>query len=340
MSIVEIAKRTGISKSTVSRALNNGSVSVKKQHLIEQAIRDMGYQIPKIRRGPKRKDHKLMIAVLFLGDDLRLLQDPETTYSPIFHSLLGMEIQEGVEIASHLFTASSLLHADLGGYSGFIILGPPPKDQVVAEALEKTLSHLPLVYIQDAVITAKFPTFLENVDRVFYENQLIGCIAGRYLLGKGYKRLAILNPYYCHPIHDVRTNSFIHTLHEHHIQAELYLNTASRSNASPVYADVDGLVERMVRGGALPEGLFVTNDIRAVHVYSALLSRGIRPMVDIDIISCDNMPFFTNQMNPRPAEIDIGLGRLGHCAINLLRQSVDKNGEEPETVLVRPKLVI
>jgi DNA-binding LacI/PurR family transcriptional regulator len=341
MSIIEIANRTGISKSTVSRVLNNGSVSKSKRQLIEQAIKDIGYQIPKVRRGPKknRKRDKIAIGLLFLEDNFCLLQNPETYYPLLLNSLIENRIKEEVEVSPHFFTSSSLTSEDLNSYNAFIIFGSVPGNGIVSDSVEKLLKKLPAVYIQGDAVAESPSNPLEDIDRVYYENQLVGCIAAKHLIGKGHKRLAFLSPYYRHPIHDVRMNSFTLTARYHHIPNSLYIQNEPQKG-SPTYADVDKLVEQMVKSDQLPEGLFVTADIRTVHVYNALSSRGIKPMEDIDIISCDNVPFFTEQMNPKPAEIDTNITKVASAAIELLQQRIKEGKGEPKTVLVRPKLIV
>jgi DNA-binding LacI/PurR family transcriptional regulator len=339
MSIIEIANRTGISKSTVSRVLNNGSVSKKKRLLVEQAIMEMGYRVPKLRRGPKKKRGKIVIGLLFLVDDFRLLQSPDSSYSLIFHSLIGSDIKEDVEISPRFLVASSLNSKDLSEYDGFIILGSIPRDEIVLDCIKKILNCSPAVYIQDSITATAHSTPLENIDRVYYENQLVGCLAAKYFLSKKYKRIALLNPYYRHPIHEVRVSSFNYALYTHGLEASLYIRQTPQSQSSPSFAEIDELVEQMIQDG-LPEGLFVTADIRTVHTYNLLLSRGVKPMKDIDIISCDNIPFFTEQMNPKPAEIDIGLSKIGSCAIELLQRRIAGDLTDPQTILVRPELVI
>lgn len=43
LSILDIAKRAGVSKSTVSRVINGGSVSPSTKELVEQTMAEMGY---------------------------------------------------------------------------------------------------------------------------------------------------------------------------------------------------------------------------------------------------------------------------------------------------------
>lgn len=55
-SILEVARRAGVSKSTVSRVLNGGSVSEKARLAVECAIQEMDYHpngIARVLRGAK-----------------------------------------------------------------------------------------------------------------------------------------------------------------------------------------------------------------------------------------------------------------------------------------------
>ena len=341
MSIIEIANRTGISKSTVSRVLNNGSVSDAKRRIIEQAIKELGYKVPEVRRGPKRHKRrgKALVGVLFLSDDYRLMQNPETYYPALLHSLITCTRQDELEISPRYLIPTTLEGENLDKYSGFILFGPCPKDGNLPVQVKKLVTRMPSVYIQSEAINETPSNPLEQIDRVFYENQMIGCIAAKYLINKGHKHPALICPYFRHPIHDTRINSFSMTCRYHHVEAALYVAEKTLAS-SPTYAHVDQMVGQMIENVPLPDGLFVTADIRTVHTYGALLSRGIKPMEDIDIISCNNTPFFTEQMNPKPAEIDLNIAGVGYTAIEVLKQRIDYKNAPAKTVLVRPELVI
>lgn len=66
LSILDIAKRAGVSKSTVSRVINGGSASPKTRELIEHTMQEMGYYPNYMARG-LRGVHNTVVGILSLG---------------------------------------------------------------------------------------------------------------------------------------------------------------------------------------------------------------------------------------------------------------------------------
>ncbi len=66
LSILDIAKRAGVSKSTVSRVINGGSASPKTRELIERTMQEMGYYPNYMARG-LRGVHNTVVGILSLG---------------------------------------------------------------------------------------------------------------------------------------------------------------------------------------------------------------------------------------------------------------------------------
>lgn len=66
LSILDIAKRSGVSKSTISRVLNGGSVSPRTRELVERTMQEMGYYPNYMARG-LRGVHNTVVGILSLG---------------------------------------------------------------------------------------------------------------------------------------------------------------------------------------------------------------------------------------------------------------------------------
>ena len=66
LSILDIAKRSGVSKSTISRVLNGGSVSPRTRELVERTMQEMGYYPNYMARG-LRGVHHTVVGIMSLG---------------------------------------------------------------------------------------------------------------------------------------------------------------------------------------------------------------------------------------------------------------------------------
>lgn len=68
-SILDIAKKAGVSKSTISRVINGGSVSPKTRKIVEDTMREMGYSPNYMARG-LRGVHNTVVGILSLGSSM------------------------------------------------------------------------------------------------------------------------------------------------------------------------------------------------------------------------------------------------------------------------------
>src|SRR5215831_10072941 len=106
MSIVAVAKVAGVSKSTVSRVINNApDVKPEVARLVLDAMRKIGYQPSPVRPGPKTSDRRgvragnvLLLAPGFSAAELYQL--------PVFPTILHGVEQEAVDAGLSLSLAS------------------------------------------------------------------------------------------------------------------------------------------------------------------------------------------------------------------------------------------
>ena len=89
-----------------------------------------------------------------------------------------------------------------------------------------------------------------------------------------------------------------------------------------------------------PTGLHVVDDEIALSVYHELKKIGVKPGVDIEIISCNNDEEFLSKMDPRPATMDLNVDEIARRAVDKLIYRI-KNPDALAgiTVLVPPRLV-
>lgn len=97
--------------------------------------------------------------------------------------------------------------------------------------------------------------------------------------------------------------------------------------AAELRASAGDLVDRFLTLDPRPAGIFVPNDYMTALCYGALRDRGIEPMRDVDVISCNNEPAYQLLMSPAPATIDIGAERTGRACVEQLIREIRRPGE-------------
>lgn len=336
MSIIEVAKRAGVSKSAVSRALNNDPwVSDEARRLIAAAANELDYALPARRRGPKPKKTRRAkprvgrIAVIIIGYKISDIYDSTT----LFPQLLA-GIEKGLaerQMSMLLFSEDSLknnnsdnLNAALA--DGVILIGRGDAD---IPCLRPTLQRLPVV-----VLAAPKVLRLGNHDRVYANNAPVGTMAADYLAARGHRHIAIVNPYPKHEIHDERQTTFLKRAGELHIKADCFHLAPLMPLRQLTLEDTVSLVERYVSEKDRATGLFVTYCLRAEHAYFALRRHGVEPERDVEIVTADNVPSIIARMSPPPAVIDRNNALIGERGVEQLLWRIEHPGAPAQTTLI------
>ncbi|MEM9753593.1 MAG: LacI family DNA-binding transcriptional regulator [Planctomycetota bacterium] len=187
MSIAEVAKLAGVSNATISRVINEQSgVAPTTAANVRRIMKEIGYEPPVKRRGPKRGSQRStsVTNVLFLifaesvgaaTTGFQRLTQGISTQLDASDINLTIKFVSGSEEARKLNLANPRVDGILAHGSA------PPSD-----ALEGTKS-LPTVWLMS---NATRPTW---GDQVMPDNQAVGYLAARHLVDSGRRRLAYLN---------------------------------------------------------------------------------------------------------------------------------------------------
>jgi LacI family transcriptional regulator len=104
--------------------------------------------------------------------------------------------------------------------------------------------------------------------------------------------------------------------------------------------DLESIAEAIADSDPRPDGLFVSQDVEAIGLYPMLVQRGIRPGIDVQIISCNNEQSGLAMLSPRPATIDLGTEQIGRWAVTRLVNRIARPSEPPIRMLIAPKLMV
>jgi LacI family transcriptional regulator len=339
MSIIQVAEAAGVSKSTVSRVINQSpAVAPEATKAVHEAMQRLGYSPPLRRRGPKPLSRRGIrtgnIALLVMG-----LRPADLYRLPVFPSLLhGMEralAEQQMNLVLANFGKEAEIPAVLAGNQtdGVLLFG---KWDDMPDAVRARLKQLPLVWVM-----REHSDIEGDFDHVFYNNAAVGQIAARYLLGLGHKRLAYLNVLPRHTAFNQRQRDFSDAVRGSDASV---VSIVGDREVDPMHwspAEYISLVDRLLKESEKPTGLFIPTDAQLPGFYHALTARGLHPERDVNLIGCDNEQQFMSQLSPSPATIDINLELVGQRAVQQLMWRI-RNPEEKNRIslLVEPRLVL
>ena len=343
MSIVEVAKRAGVSIATVSRVLNS-TPGVRPETIkhVQNALNAVSYDPAAVRRGPRpgKRDGKVAqsIAVLVLGQT-----QEEWFRRPVFSAVVAginrAANERGLQVLiDHVLDPAKLNPSIRKGLFGSaLIFLPATSDQRLLDAVR---SHLPVVRIMGEEMAN------DDVDLVGPDNLAIGRMAFRYLADKGCKRVAYVTTRPDHEAFLLRAMGLrIAAIQARVLSLGAYVCGPSdfgSLSGMDLFSGtfLESLAEAIAKSDVRPDGLFVSQDAEMIGLYPMLVQRGIRPGTDVQIISCNNEQSGLAMLSPRPATIDLGTEQIGRWAVNRMVSRIARPSEPPVRMLIAPKLVV
>jgi LacI family transcriptional regulator len=342
MSITDVARLAGVTHGTVSRLINDrGGVAAATAERIRAAMRELGYQPPPPNRRRGRKPGPAgirtgNICLLLVGISRGFIEQPGADLAVA--SMERLLRQHGLSL---VLAYAADLH-DLPPVitkrkvDGLLIVGE------ASDALPQQYRVLPVVWVLSS--HARPHTW---ADHVLPDNHAVGVLAAEYLAGRGHRRMAFINDQPKHPGFAERGDSFLARGRELNIDVDLFIADVAAETAQ---ADSWGrdqpsqqalLVDRWSRAAPRPSGVFVPSDEQASRLYPSLRERGVRPGVDVDIVSCDNQDAWLRHMTPRPASIDLNFVQIGEQAVTQLTQHLSHPERSTgNRILVAPQLIV
>jgi len=310
--IVDVARAAGVSPATVSRALNNNpTVGPEYVKRVRAAAAQLGYRPNGVARNLRRQSTDLLALII-----------PDIGNS--FHTLVARGVEDVARAASISVLlcnsdedptkeAEYLVVAEQERVAGVIL---SPHDESADISLLEAAS-IPVVAI-DRPLGAR-------IDYVASDSYAGAVIATQHLLDQGWQR-----PGCCGGPEDVET--------------------AQRRVAGYRFALKDSGVEPRVAFGAYdqeggaraagalldrddpPDALFVSSERMALGVLSELNARGIRPGIDVGILTFDDTPW-APLMAPPMTVIEQPAYEIGARAARILIDRI-RNGSEFEVLHV------
>ena len=274
VTLEEVARRAGVSPSTVSRILNGTArVRESKRRAVERAIAELQYQPNVIARGLAR-GHTMSVGVItqniaspFYNETLKGIEDSlaKAGYSPLFVSGHGNVAKEVDRMA--LLIARRV--------EGIILLNAMMDD----EALLKSSQRLPLVTTGHHLQGPRVTSIQLNNEQAAFE-------ATWYLIELGHNRIAHI----AGPAHNIDAQERLAGYRRALLHAGLPVD--ERLIAFGQFHEASGLMalNQLLETRQSFTALFIANDQMAYGARLALYRKSIRVPEDVSLIGFDDLP--------------------------------------------------
>jgi LacI family transcriptional regulator len=324
--IVDIARKLGISAMTVSRALNGKSdVSQEMREKVLQSARAMGYRPNRWARSLVTQRSLIVGAVI-----------PEISHSFFSAVISGAErtLEEaGYDLLlchsrSDATRERAEVHALIESQVDGLLVAPVQPERSPEPFVDLQKRKIPFVLIDRFFPGKKFSSVRANDSKV-------GALATEYLVKLGHRAVAhIAGPDFTTA--SMRRKAFEQTMRKHNLEVKPEWIAPGSYAIEGGRAAMQVLLKHRTR----PTAVFAANDPQAVGAILACQEAGLRVPEDISIIGAGNIE---GVYHPSPflTTIDWPREELGEMAARILLKMISARSEpKVETHVFAPKLLV
>lgn len=325
--IKDVAKRAGVSISTVSKVVNKSpTISEATVHLVESVMRELNY-FPNLRaRNFAQKCTRNIIFMTHLQKDIafsnphmfEIMCGAQKTLFAKGYNLSLLSVDGEAEPAAEAEKIIAQQSAD-----GLIVHG---------SATTRGLSLLlPKMNFPHIVIGK--PNFESQLCWMDTNNCLSGEIATAHLWDCGYRNIAFFSGYESDQISAHRLQGFTNTMREKNLDAsKVYYTDSSKDNS---YAIMSGVLS----SESVPQAVICENNSIALGVMKAITEHNLRIPEEIGLITFDNYPY-SMIMDPSPTVVNIDVYDMGLQAASMLIRKIKNPALQVQTYTTLPELIV
>ena len=324
VSIKDVAKKAGVSISTVSKALNDkSSVSSSTIERIKQTAEDMGY-VPNSRaRVFATKETKQIVFIADIPKDTAF-------YNPhVFEIIMGLQhsvsksgyslIVESVEKKEALEYINNLYKKNMA--DALVVHA-----SIITKRLESLIvkSNLPHLIIGQ-------PDYQSTLSWIDTDNTLSGAIAIRHLLKKDYYPVAFVGGKADDMISLHRFEGAERELKQNNLNFEdQYVLSSSSTIVSGMNA-----AKKILKMEKPPRSVLCANSVIAFGMMQELRNQKIRVPKDIAVMTFDRYPF-SDFTEPRVTSVDMNMYEIGEEAGSILIKNLSHPNLRIQTFTSEP----
>lgn len=327
--IYDIAKRAGVSPTTVSKVVNGYSdVSHRTRERVQSIMLELGYRPNAVARSLVTR--RTMMIGVFFRDNLN-----NSFRHPLLHSVIA-SFQDVVGASGYdmmFFSNTQVESAPVGfeakalnrGVDGLFLVGVPRTDPGLRELAR---SKIPVVSV-DLDLYGSRASYLSS------DNIEGSRLALRHLVDNGHRCIAYMGDRFeTKPGHD-RMLGYQLGLQE------LSLPYRADWVISGDFTEESGYLgaRKLLDSSEMPTAVFCASDMMAIGAMRAFEEMGIRPGEDISLIGFDDVEY-ARYVRPRLTTIRQNSLEMGQRAATELLELIEETDKPPSIITVATELVV
>lgn len=333
MTLKEIAAMAGVSVSTVSRVLNcpeNTFASEPVRERIWQIVRETGYVPNAVARSLKigSQNGGLVLShtiMCFLGRS----QAPSD--NPFFVQVVRSVEQHALQMG---YTVScTYSNFDIHDYHSFSNITNISADgAIVVGRFGRDTRRFFEEHYKNSVVYTGLNSIDTGWDQVICDGYQIAKDVMNHLINLGHRKIAYIGEVN----NEIRYVGYKDALALAGMEWNKSYVQSFTQNGSGGYGGAKKLIEDNTE---LPSAVFCANDSMAVATIRCFLEHGLNVPGDISVISVDNIEL-AQYVSPMLTTIDVPKEELGHQAVRMLIDRVNKGHHLPMKLVLPHKLIV
>ena len=323
ITINELARRSGVSPSTVSRALNDDPIiSEETKRKVMQVVKELNYTPVKSRKRSSIRKRSKIIALMvtdisnpFFPEIVHGVEDLAFEFG---YSVSLWNTREDIEREKQYI--ETLKASEMDG----IILGSSRiKEEQIREVAE---NDIPCVIIN---------RIIEGIPSVFADYENGAYQATKYLINLGHERIALINgPNNAQPSL-WRERGFLRALKESGKEVEESLLSFN----SPIVEGGYVATLKLLSVSNPPTAILAYNDLVALGAMKAIREKDLLVSKDISLIGYDDI-FLSAYLDPPLTTVSQPKYMMGKLAADLLFRLINGEKVRNNQISLKPELII
>ena len=327
LTLEDIAKRCGVSRSTVSRVINNHpNVSDKVRKRVQKEIKNTGFRPHAAARALVSQRSWTIGLVLprsvnsFFTDPYypRLIQGIAQGCNQLKYTL-GLYLLTDAEDEEEIFPRISRS----GSLDGILFQSDQIGDQLIDRLAQ---SGIPMVIIGR-------PFHNDNISYIDIDNVSAAKTAMRHLISLKYRRIGTITGPLNTTVGIDRKNGYLQALQEEGYPINEKLIVEGDFTEDKGYAGMLKILPEK------PDAVFVASDQMAIGAMRALREKGLRVPEDVAIIGFDDLPL-SNSADLHLSTMHQPVSEFGVKAVEFLNDMIVNGTTPPRHIIMGAELVV
>ncbi|GAC1466487.1 MAG: LacI family DNA-binding transcriptional regulator [Ktedonobacteraceae bacterium] len=328
----QVARLAGVSRATVSRALNGSpKVSEKARLRVQEAIAALGYEPDVVAQSLVRQRSRTIALCLFSGEKGVALAPFAQTQHYFYLDMLN-DVEQAISAQEYdllLPSAPSVQKSyvrslQMRRVAGVLAISLGPNDPRIRELIA---ADLPTVFV-DSIAQGECATYVTS------DNSDGSRQATEHLLQLGHKRIAVIAGSLVGSIAMERLLGCQRTLAQAGLSLDSGLIVQGGWNTEEAYQATTGLLARRRDFTAILAG----SDLMAIGILRALHERGIRVPEEVSVIGFDDVNL-SRYTEPPLTTVRQSREEMSGSAVQLLIKMIEEN-EVATPIIVPTRLIV